>query len=192
MMEINQKQSEQNFSSKAVWLIIGLFTLVFGIVFLSMYFSYNNEEIALRKQAEAQRGKVEGVFDTMWKTISQQAQVSNEYKEAFKEIYPDLIAGRYSQGDGSLMKWIQEANPQFDTSLYKQLMQTIEVYRLQFQKSQERMLDLIREHETLCETYPGTWFVKNKAPIDYTVISSTKTKLTMETGVDDDVDLFKK
>ena len=90
------------------------------------------------------------------------------------------------------MKWIQEANPEFDTSLYKQLMQTIEVQRLQFQKSQERMLDIIREHETLCETYPGTWFVKNKAPIEYTVISSTKTKLTMETGVDDDVNLFKK
>ena len=49
----------------------------------------------------------------------------------------------------------------------------------------------IRENETLCETYPGTWFVKNKTPIEYTIISSTKTKLTMETGVDDDVDLFK-
>ena len=178
--------------SKVVWLIIALFAVIALTVCGSMYFSYNNQEISLRKQAEAQRGKVEGVFDTMWKIISQQAQVSNEYKDAFKEIYPDLIAGRYSQGDGSLMKWIQEANPEFDTSLYKHLMQTIEVQRLQFQKSQERMLDIIREHETLCETYPGTWVVKNKAPIEYTVISSTKTKLTMETGIDDDVDLFKK
>ena len=191
MMQTNT-QTERTFSANAIWLIIGLFVVVIGLISMSMYFSYNNQEVALRKQAEAQRGKVEGVFDTMWKTISQQAQVSNEYKDAFKEIYPDLIAGRYSQGDGSLMKWIQEANPEFDTSLYKQLMQTIEVQRLQFQKSQERMLDIIREHETLCETYPGTWFVKNKAPIEYTVISSTKTKLTMETGVDDDVDLFKK
>jgi len=192
MMEINQNQTNQNFGSKVVWLIIGLFVVVLGIASLSMYFSYNNEEVALRKQAEAQRGKVEGVFDTMWKTISQQAQVSNEYKDAFKEIYPDLIAGRYSQGDGSLMKWIQEANPEFDTSLYKQLMQTIEVQRIQFQKSQERMLDLIREHETLCETYPSKWFISNKTPIEYTVISSTKSKMTMETGIDDDVELFKK
>lgn len=191
-MEINQNQTNQNFGSKVVWLIIGLFVVVLGIASLSMYFSYNNEEVALRKQAEAQRGKVEGVFDTMWKTISQQAQVSNEYKDAFKEIYPDLIAGRYSQGDGSLMKWIQEANPEFDTSLYKQLMQTIEVQRIQFQKSQERMLDLIREHETLCETYPSKWFISNKTPIEYTVISSTKSKMTMETGIDDDVELFKK
>ena len=177
---------------KIVWFIVALFAVTALTVGGGAYLSYNNQEISLRKQAEAQLGKVEGVFDTMWKTISQQAQVSNEYKDAFKEIYPDLIAGRYSQGDGSLMKWIQEANPEFDTSLYKQLMQTIEVQRLQFQKSQERMLDIIREHETLCKTYPGTWFIKNKVPIEYTIISSTKTKLTMETGVDDDVDLFKK
>ena len=179
-------------TSKIVWLIVTLFVITALTVCGSMYLSYNNQEISLRKQAKAQRGKVEGVFDTMWKTISQQAQVSNEYKDAFKEIYPDLIAGRYSQGDGSLMKWIQEANPEFDTSLYKHLMQTIEVQRIQFQKSQERMLDLIREHETLCETYPSKWFISNKTPIEYTVISSTKSKMTMETGIDDDVELFKK
>ena len=173
-------------------IVFGLFILISGITAVSMYFSYNNQEVALRQQAEAQRGKIEGTFDTMWKIISQQAQVSNEYKDAFKEIYPELIAGRYSQGDGSLMKWIKEANPEFDASLYKTLMQTIEVQRLQFLKTQERMLDIIREHETLCKTYPSKWFVTNKTPIEYTVISSTKSKMTMETGIDDDVQLFNK
>ena len=172
------------------WIIVLATILTFGIIGVCMHFNYNNEEIALRQQAEAQRGKIEGTFDTMWKTISQQAQVSNEYKDAFKEIYPELIEGRYSQGDGSLMKWIQEANPEFDTSLYKTLMQTIEVQRLQFLKTQERMLDIIREHETLCQTYPSKWFINNKTPIEYTVISSSKSKMTMETGIDDDVDLF--
>lgn len=173
-------------------IVFGLFILISGITAVSMYFSYNNKEVALRQQAEAQRGKIEGTFDAMWKIISQQAQVSNEYKDAFKEIYPELIAGRYSQGDGSLMKWIKEANPEFDASLYKTLMQTIEVQRLQFLKTQERMLDIIREHETLCQTYPSKWFVTNKTPIEYTVISSTKSKMTMETGIDDDVQLFNK
>ena len=173
-------------------IVFGLFILISGITAVSMYFSYNNKEVALRQQAEVQRGKIEGTFDAMWKIISQQAQVSNEYKDAFKEIYPELIAGRYSQGDGSLMKWIKEANPEFDASLYKTLMQTIEVQRLQFLKTQERMLDIIREHEILCQTYQSKWFVTNKTPIEYTVISSTKSKMTMETGIDDDVQLFNK
>jgi hypothetical protein len=187
-----QENNKSGIGGMIAGIVIGLFVLIFGITVVSMYFSYNNQEVALRQQAEAQRGKIEGTFDTMWKTISQQAQVSNEYKDAFKEIYPDLIAGRYSNGDGSLMKWIKEANPEFDTSLYKTLMQTIEVQRLQFLKTQERMLDIIREHETLCQTYPSKWFVTNKTPIDYTVISSTKSKMTMETGIDDDVELFNK
>lgn len=178
---------------KCSFVIILVVMLVFitGVSCMSMYFSYNNQEVALRKQAEAQRGKVEGTFDAMWKIISQQAQVSEQYKEAFKEIYPDLISGRYKDNN-TLMKWVQESNPNFDTRLYNTLMQTIEVQREQFKKSQERMLDLIREHETLCETYPSKWFITNTMPIEYTIISSTKTKYTMETGVDDDVELFKK
>ena len=178
---------------KCSFAIILAVMLVFitGVSCMSMYFSYNNQEVALRKQAEAQRGKVEGTFDAMWKIISQQAQVSDQYKEAFKEIYPDLISGRYKDNN-TLMKWVQESNPNFDTRLYNTLMQTIEVQREQFKKSQERMLDLIREHETLCETYPSKWFITNTTPIEYTIISSTKTKYTMETGVDDGVELFKK
>ena len=157
------------------------------------YFSYNNKEISLRTQAEAQRGKIEGVHDKMWKIIQQKAQVTNEYKDAFAEIYPEIIAGRYSgNGDGSLMKWVTESNPNFDTSLYADLMQSIEMYRSEFQKNQERMLDIIREHRNLISMYPSKWFISNKLEIEYTIISSTKSKVVMETGVDDDVDLFKK
>lgn len=171
---------------------------VIGIVLLSMvilggmYFTYNNQEIALRKESDAQKGKIEGVYDKMWKILQQKAQVTDEYKDAFAKIYPELIAGRYSSGDGSLMKWVTESNPTFDTSLYKDLMQSIEAQREEFQTTQERMLDIIREHEVLISKYPSKWFISNTTSIEYTVISSTKSKQTMETGLDDDVDLFKK
>lgn len=156
-----------------------------------MYFSYNNKEIALRAKAEAQIGKIEGVHDKMWKVIQQKAQVTTEYKDAFADIYPEIISGRYSgEGDGSLMKWVTESNPNFDTSLYADLMQSIEILRSEFQRNQETMLDLVREHKTLCTTYPGRWFISNTMEIEYTVISSTKSKVVMETGIDDDVKLF--
>jgi hypothetical protein len=54
------------------------------------------------------------------------------------------------------------------------------------------MLDIVREHKTLCSTYPGKWFISNTTPIEYTVVSSTRSKDVMNTGLDDDVDLFKK
>lgn len=169
--------------------IVGIF-VAFGIGIFSMYVSYNNTEVSLRKQSDAQRGNIEAVYDQMWKIISQKAEVSNEYKDAFKEIYPQLIEGRYSQGDGTLMKWIQESNPTFDVSLYKDLMNSIEIERTNFTKQQSRMLDIIREHETLCNTIPAKWFISNKTSIVYTVISSTKSKEVMKSGVDDDVKLF--
>jgi hypothetical protein len=89
-----------------------------------------------------------------------------------------------------MMKWIQEANPNFDTSLYKDLMQSIELNREEFRKTQERMLDIIREHIVLLTSVPSKWFVSNKERIEYTVISSTRSKVVMETGLDDDVSLF--
>lgn len=177
---------------KKIILISTAVILLSGILgYAIMYFSYNNKEISLRTQAEAQRGKIEGVHDKMWKVLQQKAQVSNEYKNAFSEVYPAIMEGRYSgEGDGSLMKWVTEQNPNFDTSLYKDLSQSIEILRTEFQKNQERMLDIIREHSTLCTTYPGLWFIKNTSTIEYTIVSSTKSKVVMDTGLDDDIKLF--
>ena len=159
--------------------------VVAGILILVMtYFSYNNREIALRKEAEAQRGKIETVRDRMFQILREQANVSTEYRKAFEEIYPKIIEGRYSRG-GELMKWIQEANPQFDTSLYQTLSNSIEVHRTAFTSEQNRMLDIINQRATLIESYPSRWFIANKTPIEYTPISTSATKQVMATGVDD-------
>jgi hypothetical protein len=175
-------------------IVIIIAVLVIGFIgvgtVVGCYFSYNNKEIKIREKAEAQRGNIEAVHDAMWKIISQKAQVSEKYKESFDSIYTHIIEGRYSQGDGSLMKWITEANPEFDSSLYKDLMDAIEVQRTQFKNEQKTMLDIKREHNTLCKTYPGRWFITNTEEIEYTVISSDKTKDVMATGTDNDVNLF--
>ena len=173
-------------SSTAIILIIVGF---FAVLLIGMYFSYNNKEIALRKESEAQKGKIESVHDTMWKIIKQKAQVSEKYKDAFEKIYPDLIRGRYANDQGSMMKWIQEQNPNFDTSLYRDLSQAIEIQRTIFSNVQQRMLDILRERETLIESMPAKFFISNKTKIDYEVISSTNTKTIMETRIDDDINL---
>ena len=180
-----------NSGVKTIAVIAVIIIVALGVITtVGSYFNYNNQEIALREQAEAQRGKVEGVHDAMWKIISQKAQVSQEYREGFDSIYTHIISGRYSQGDGTLMKWIKEANPNFDSSLYKDVMDAIEVQRTQFMKAQERMIDIKRQHTTLCKTYPGCWFISNKSEIEYTVVSSSQSKEVMESGIDDNVKLF--
>jgi hypothetical protein len=54
------------------------------------------------------------------------------------------------------------------------------------------MLDIIREHNTLCKQFPSKWFISDDSDINYIVISSTVSKQVMETAKDDNIDLFKK
>ena len=170
-------------------LIIIVAAVAILLVLLIMFFTYNNKEIYLRKEADAQRKNIESTHDKMWKVIKQKAEVSDKYRETFERVYPEIIAGRYSDGS-SAMKWIQEANPNFDTSLYNDLMQAIEIQRTHLHNAQTRMLDVIRERASLIESYPSRWFITNKSEIEYEMISSTKTHNVVETRVDDDVDVF--
>ena len=170
-------------------LIIIVAAVAILLILLIMFFTYNNKEIYLRKEADAQRKKIESTHDKMWKVIKQKAEVSDKYRETFERVYPEIIAGRYSDGS-SAMKWIQEANPNFDTSLYNDLMQAIEIQRTHLHNAQTRMLDVIRERASLIESYPSRWFITNNSEIEYEVISSTKTHNVVETRVDDDVDVF--
>lgn len=160
------------------------------LVLIIMYFVYNNREVALRKEAEAQRGKIESVYDTMWKVLKQEAGVTEQYRKTFEEIYPKLIAGRYSGEGKELIKMIQESNPAFDTKLYDKLMQAIEVQRAYFASAQQRMLDIIRERETLLESMPSGWFVRNRSRIEYTVISSEVTQNIIASRREDNIELF--
>lgn len=174
-----------------IGILIGLIALaVLLLLIVGLYFIYNNRVIALRKEAEAQLRKIEAVYDKMWKVISQKANIASEYKKSFREIYNEIIAGRYAKDSGNLMKWITEANPEFDSSVFRDLMNTVEVLRGEFQHAQERMLDIRREHATLIRTYPGRWFVSDKTPIEYEVVSSTQTKRMMNGRIEDDIELF--
>lgn len=164
--------------------------LVLNVVLLKIY--YTNEEVRLRNLYVAQYDVIEGYHDAMWKIIQQQAQVTDKYQESFRDIYVGIMEGRYSNegGRGALMNWIQESNPQFSVSLFSQLMNTIEVQREAFLKEQTKMLNIINQHSNLIETIPGRWFLSDKEKLEYTMISSSRSKKVRETGIDDDVDLF--
>ena len=159
-------------------------------VLVIMYFVYNNREIALRNEAEAQRQNITNIFDKMWKVFNQQGQVADKYYNDFKSIYPELIAGRYMNRSGDAWKLIREDNPLYNNELYKMMQVSIEALRTEFATNQTRMLDIIRQHKTLIEQSPGKWFIKNKQPIDYVVISSSKTEDVINSRKEDDVKIF--
>ena len=70
-------------------------------------------------------------------------------------------------------------------------MQTIEVQRSVFSTAQQRMLDIIRERETLLESMPSKWFIRNTEKIEYVVISSDVTEGVINSRRENDIELFK-
>lgn len=176
-----------------IGLSVAILAVVFGIIVFGMSMSYSNQEIDLRATTLAQQEKCKAYFDKMWKILKEKAGVADQYKEAFKEIYPALMEGRYSKGDGSLMKWITESNPQFDASLYKEVMQSIEIERTGYFNEQARLIDMQREHSVLLKKAPSRWFLNDTLkPVAIIIVTSKNTKDAYVTGEENDVDLFDK
>lgn len=175
---------------KIILISSGAIVALIGIIILVMMFSYKNDEVRLKNEFQAQSQKIEAVHDNMWKVIQQKAGVTREYAAQFDSIYSHIMDARYDNSDGVLFNWIKESNPNFSVSLYQDLSITIEVQRKQFLSAQERIIDVAREHNTLLETIPSKWFLGGVTPLEYEVISSSRTKNVMSTRLDDDVDLW--
>lgn len=174
-----------------------IFTLTIGIIIWAIGIS--NTEVKLKFRGEAQQTVCEAFFSNMWEIIQTKAGVANEYKEGFKEIYIPLIEGRYSKDNGILMKWITESNPQFDPSLYKDLMVAIEGQRNGFFLEQSKLIDIDREHKTLRNTLPAQFVVGSRPNIGKTadkegivILKNLATIDAYATGTDSSPDLFGK
>jgi hypothetical protein len=175
-----------------ILILILIIVGVLVVIGITMYYTASNSEIGLRNQITAQQTVCESFFDKMWKVINQKAQVADQYKEAFKDIYPTLIDGRYKNDNGTFMKWITESNPNFDVSLYKDLSVAIEAERTGFFTEQKTLIDLKREHDNLRQKFPSSIFVGGRPEIKITVILSSNTDEVYKTGKEENIQLFEK
>lgn len=177
---------------KYTWIVLAG-VLMLGIFGIMQYVGLSNQEVQLASQFKAQQEKNKAEFDNTWKIIQQVAEVSDEYKESFAKIYPAIMAGRYGNArGGSLMSWVTESNPTFDTSLYSKLINAIEEQRTLFTAEQAKLIDIKREHDVLVQTFPGSFFLTGRQLPDMIIVTSAKTDDAFKTGKDDDVKLFKK
>lgn len=170
--------------------LLGFF--LFSALAIGIYcLSVNNTEVSLRNQFEAQKKVNEATFDAMWKILAGKAEVANEYKEAFRQIYPEIINGRYADKN-LLFKFVKESNPKFDIALYKSLSNSIEAERKKFLLAQEKQIDIKRQHDNLRLKTPSRFIVGSSAELELVIITSEKTEEVFKSGREDDTELFKK
>lgn len=192
---------------KGLLITLGV-VVIFAASLVMWGIGVSNGEIKLRNRGNAQQEACAAYFDKVWKVLQQQAQVTDEYREGFREIYTDLMAGRYGndgngQGEQTFMKWIQESNPDFSPTLYAQLMNSIEGEREGFFVEQAKLIDIDRQHKDMRMTFPKKVIIGNRPNIGYeedvdgtvlhagiVIIKSLKTDEAYRTGQENDVKLF--
>lgn len=169
----------------------GSFAALIILVIFVMNISYQNAYERLSQDIDAQYKKIETDYEKMSRVILQQAGILNKYSNDFKEIYKGMMTGRYGEkGSQAMWQWIKEQNPQIDASLYAKLMTTVEAQRTAFSRRQEQVAAMIAESNKMLRTAPSKWFVDGEIK-EAKIVSSSNTKVIMETGVDDSSnDLF--
>jgi len=177
---------------KALGLIIGGSIAVLFIGLIIWIFSTMNMEQTLYQRGLSQQTVCKANYSKMWQILKDKGAVTVEYSEKNKEFVTALMEGRYSKGDGSLMKWITEQNPNFDSSIYKDLMASIEAQRTEFFMEQSKLIDIDREHKTIRRVFPGKWVIGRRPDIGITVIEARAGKDAYITGTEQEIDMFGK
>lgn len=168
--------------------LVSISLLFIGIAIwgISLSNTYNKKFVA----GEAAQKNSEVVFDNTWKKIAGQAGVASEYKSSFKEVYVELMDARYKHDEGAgqetLMKWITESTPQFDSDLFKTVMNTIEGSRNEFTLEQKKLIDIDRELKTMKITFPNSLILGNKPDLEIKLVTSGKTKEAFSSGEEND------
>ena len=172
---------------------------IFGVILLLGMFvgcaaiTTTNSEARLRNLIAAKQDDNRNEFDLMWKKIAQVAEVSDKDRESLQNLFVAHAEARTGDGGGGeIMKWVQESVPNVPPDTYRDLRTIIVASRDRFAERQKELRDFKREHDNLLTTIPSKWFLSGKLPIEVKIITSTKTEATFKTGVDDDVEVFKK
>lgn len=173
------------------YLIGGGIILLIAIGIIWGVINTSNTEIRLRNKISGQQEMTEAYYTKLWEVLKTKAGVAEEYAEQFKKIQTSIMEGRYSTG-GEMMKWIQEANPNFDASLYKDVMNSIEGQREGFFIEQKKLRDMAVQHDNMLKTWPGSWIVGSREPIKVVILKNIATQKAYETGTDGSPDLFGK
>lgn len=171
-------------------IITGSVLLMLVVGWFAMSISATNSESRIRNTITAKIKVNKSSYTKMFEILTEEAGVSKQYANDFKEIYPKLVAGRYNNGNGQMMQWIQEHNPTFDTKLYQKVMQSIEAQRESFHTNQEQLADLSREHDNLLTTWPSRIFLSDKKHIDIPIVINDEAEAAFATGKEKHMNLF--
>jgi hypothetical protein len=164
-----------------------LITLALGIVVAAIYFildvHYNNIHIDYHNLYAADSAKIENRIYTMWNIIRDKYSIKEDYFEEFREI-AKLHTDAFRQ-NGAVARWINTNFQQLDPSIYREVMASVESERLGLENSQNNILNVCKFHNDLVTKRISCWFIADKTPLNWNLISSDETREIMKSRRDE-------
>lgn len=177
--------------------LIGLAVVaaLFGIIIVASVIGVNNSAVEQEKGIQAQWDQNRNSYDAFVKTVAETAQVPEMYRDDLRKVYVDAIGARYGkEGSQALFQFIQEKNPDFDSSLYRKIQDVIEAGRRTFENNQKQLIDKKRVYETYLATFPNSLIagVLGYPRIDlskYDIMTSNRTEKAFAEKKDEPIEL---
>jgi hypothetical protein len=177
------------------WILAAFSVFIVGLLFMGglLIGSYNGAA-SLRNTYEMKVKSNQAEFDGMWKKLSHAAEIPNEKKNAFKEIYESYAVSRTSKSQNQMMTWIKESVPNVDLSTYDHLMNIVTGSRDSWTMKQNELVSIAEQYNNKLAVFPGNFLlpVMGFQKIEPKIITSERTEESFQTGKDDNVSLFKK
>lgn len=152
----------------------------------------NNTASTLKVSYESKIKSNQGEFDNMWKKIQQTAQIPEQKKEAFRQIFNEYATARNSGGENQIMTWVTESVPDVNLNSYDDLMNIIVSSRNSWTMKQTELVGISEEYNKMLVVFPSGLVMRmfGHTRIDPLVITSEKTQEAFGQGLDNDIKLF--
>lgn len=126
---------------KATFAVILTFVGVLVVATLALAFGYvgwSNDANAFEVDIPAQFTQMKNVYDNGWKQVMEQNQLSDKYAQQFKDAFQAIMRGD-DKGQQAMIQ-VLTAMPNYDSSVVKKVMESVEQFHGQFSAAQTKII----------------------------------------------------
>jgi len=178
--------------------VVAVVGLTLGVSYVSAFNDGNRSEQEILASWENN----ENVLAQYGLKITEAAQITDMQRDDVAAILTGGLDARYgSEGSQAAFQWIQEQNPNVDSTVYVKIQQLVEAGRNEFKVAQTRLIDSKRGYRTrLGSFWRGTFLgfagypqlnvgFPNGSTDDYEAITTSRASSAFETGTEEAIQI---